>query len=178
MTLQFVQDQFFDENEALFIGQLADYASSHLANRPSFVNETVVFAGRGVVKGTVFTAANHHKRTPHAVKAATGASVEADFSGIVMREYSQDADPSTGELSRRADSMVTLATTGNKTKIAVKANVNIADGDSVYMSIDAAQTPNLPVGEFTNAAAAGVIELTALKFYGAADAGTIARIEL
>ena len=45
------------------------------------------------------------------------------------------------------------------------------------MSVDAAQAPNLPVGEFTNVTGAGVIALTNLQWYKSTAAGDVGIIE-
>ena len=178
MSLQSIQSQVFDESGALFSGQVADFGSAQNANIRTFVNESVISPGEGVVKGTLISENNHSIRTPYKIKRPVGGSDDADFVGIVMRSEAFIIDDLTNELVRRVDSLTSIAERGSGVIIGIPTTVQIAHDDDVYLSIDAAQSPNLPVGQFTNAAGAGVVLLTGSKWYGAAAANTVARIKL
>lgn len=178
MSLNFIQNEVFDEFGALFPGQIADFGSNQSPAIRTFVNETIVGPGEGVVEGTVLGVNEGNVRTPFTIKRPVGGSVDADFVGCVVRTESFLIDDSTNEVFRPADSVVGIAERGSGVIIGQETPVTIAHGDDVYLSIDPAQSPNLPVGKFTNAAGAGVVLLTGPQWYGAAAAGTVGRIQL
>ncbi len=181
MPRQSVQEGYFDAPLAGFPGQLVDFGASNDNYVRGFPAEGAVIGGRGVVKGAAIDldAANPlNQPAPYAVKAPTGASVEADFVGIVVRT---EAMTNVGDPAEAAYADLTMASVTHQQAagalIYVKAPVAVAADDPVYMSVDAAQAPNLPVGEFTNAAGLGVIQLTKLKWHKSAAAGEIGVIE-
>lgn len=174
-----IQTAVYDTFTDLYPGQFADMGSATLTkeNR-AYKNETPVSPGEAAVKGVVNPANDRSVLTPFKVKRPIAASVDADFVGIVVRSENFEVNQVTGQLERRANSLVTVTERGSGAVIAVVANAAVSDGDNVYMSINAAAAPNLPVGQFTNAAAAGVVLLTGSKWYGAAASGTIGKIKL
>ena len=179
MARQSVQDGYFDAFAAGFPGQIADYGSAGRNSVRDYPAEGDVIGGRGVVKGAGIDldAANPlNQPAPFKVKAPTGASIEADFVGIVVRTESMTNVSDEAAYADLTMASVTNASVGG-VNIFVKTPVAIAQDDPVYMSIDAAQAPNLPVGEFTNVTGAGVIQLTKLQWYKSAAAGGVAIIE-
>lgn len=170
--MQFVQNKYFDRPQALYPGQLADYASNTLAQgvRSYATAEQIIF-GRGVVKGTPyvndFVEPAGHIQTPYPVRmpVASGTpSVEADFVGIAvlplgaMGPASGDGAPRTNSL--RPETMIPVAERYSGVIIAVEipASVTIVDGGAVYLV--------LADGTFHNASGAGRILIPDLVWYG------------
>lgn len=182
MARQSVQSGYFEAPLAAFPGQLADFGTSNDNYVRGYPAEGAVIGGRGVVKGTAIDLdANSNplnQPAPYTVKAPDGASVEADFVGIVIRTEAMTnvGDPAEAAYADKTMASATHQQAGGAL-VYVKAPVAIAADDPVYMSVDAAQAPNLPVGEFTNAAGAGVIQLTKLKWHKSAAAGEVGIIE-
>lgn len=178
MSLTQVQSTFYDTPGALYPGQLADLASLALTREiRSYIAEDSVYAGRGCVKGAN-VAQDDHMLTPFAVKHPLAGSVLADVVGIVVRREANDAVGASDEASnRKSKTMVAVASLGSGALIGaeVPAGITVAHGDPVYMSVSHA---TIPVGKFSNAAAAGLIAITGATWYGAAAAGTIGRIKL
>lgn len=177
-----VQLGYFDATERLYPGQLADFGTSQDYSTRGFPAETELVAGRGAVIGTeiaIDAATNPlNQPAPYTLKAPVGASVDADFVGVVVRTEAC-TNSANDEASYAAKTMATATyKRGDGAVIGAIANAAVSAGDPVYMSVDAAQAPNLPVGEFTNAAGAGVILITGIKWHAQAAAGTIGRIEL
>lgn len=182
MTRTAVQLGYFDGTDRLYPGQLADFGTSQDYSTRGYPAETELVAGRGAVKGTdIVTDPNANpmnQPAPFTLKAPDGASVDADFIGIVVRTEACTNNAS-DEASYAANTMATATyKRGDGAIIGAKANVAVAADDPVYMSINAGAAPNLPVGEFTNAAGAGVILITGAKWHAQAAAGTVGRIEL
>jgi hypothetical protein len=182
MTRSSVQSGYYDGIDRLYPGQIADFGTSQDNSTDSYPAETEVIAGRGVVKGAAITTdANTNpmnQPAPYKVKAPVGASVSADFLGIAVRTEAC-TNSSDDEAAYASNTMATVVVrSGTGSIIGAKANVAVAAGDPVYMSVDAAQAPNLPVGEFTNTNAAGVTQITGATWYAQAAAGTVGRIEL
>lgn len=175
-----VQDGYFDAPLAGFPGQLADFGTSLDYSVRGYPAEGAVIGGRGAVRGTdidIDPDANPlNQPAPFTIKAPDGATVAADFVGIVVRTESM-----TNVNDEAAYANETMASaTFRRAKgalVYVKNSVAVAAGDDVYMSIDEAQVPNLPVGEFTNATGAGVIQIPDLQWFKQAAAGGVAIIE-
>lgn len=177
MTLQAVQTTVYDTFGALYAGQLANYGSNALVSAVrSFRTETQIVFGRGVVKGTVNTQ-NAPVRTPYGVKTPLAGSVLADFVGIGILTESSSSDANNNATTIRATTMVPVAELGSGAIVGanVPAGITIAHGDPVFMSVSHA---TIPVGEFSNAAATGLIEITGATWYGAAAASTVGRIKV
>jgi len=181
MSRDAVQLGYFDATDRLYPGQIADFATSRDNSTRGFPAETELVAGRGAVRGTDIIIDNDNpmnQPAPYTLKAPDGATVDADFIGIVIRTESC-TNSGDDEAAYAANTMATATyKRGDGHVIGAKTSVAVAAGDPVYMSIDVAQAPNLPVGEFTNAAGAGVIEITGIKWHAQAAAGTVGRIEL
>lgn len=175
MSLQYVQNSYNDRPQALYAGQLADYASNSLAKgvRGYRLEGPGLYFGRGVVKGTLngaFTSTTEQVSTPYGVKppVASGTpSVDADFVGILVLELGGQGPTgitnNAGPVGPRKDkTMNAVAERGSGVIIGaeVPANVTIAHGDPVYLV--------LADGTFHKAAAAGRILLTTSTWYGAA----------
>jgi len=172
----YFQLTFTDGPGSLYPGQIAD-SGTHMLNEEvrSYATETLVWAGRGVVKGALNTQADP-LLTPYKVKQPLAGSVFADFVGIVVRSHSMPGDDVNQEArTSRATTMVPVAILGSKAIIGaeVPTGITVAHGDPVYMSVSHA---SIPVGKFSNAAATGLIAITGATWYGAAAAGTIGRI--
>lgn len=177
MTISAVQTAFYDTFGALYAGQLADYASNALAKQiRSFRTENVIVFGRGVVKGTVNTQ-NAPATTPYGVKTVLAGSVLADVVGIAILTQSSSSNATNDAVTLRAETMTPVAELGSGAIVGavVPAGITIAHGDPVYMSVSHA---TIPVGAFSNAAAAGLIAITGSTWYGAAAAGTVGRIKI
>jgi hypothetical protein len=176
--MDFVQTTFTDTPGPLYPGQIAD-SGTYSTNEEirSYRTETVLYVGRGVVKGTA-NAQNDSILTPYGVKTPLAGSVLADIVGIAVRLSSVGADANGVATSNRATQMWPIAETGSKAHIAaeVPAAITIADGDAVYMSVSHV---SIPVGAFSNAAATGMVgPIVGAKWVGAAAATTIGRIEI
>lgn len=177
-----VQEGYFDGLDRLYPGQIADFGTSQDYSTRGYPAETELVAGRGAVKGTAIVtdpdANPMNQPAPYTLKAPIGASVDADFVGIIVRTEAC----TNSALEEAAYAANTMATStykrGDGAIIGAIANAAVVADDPVYMSVDAAQAPNLPVGEFTNAAGAGVVLITGIKWHAQAAAGTTGRIEL
>lgn len=177
MSLTSVQTAVFDTFGSLFAGQLADYATNTLNRQVlSFRTETVITFGLGVVKGTA-NAQIDPILTPYGVKTPLAGSVLADFVGIAILTESSTVSATNTPVTLRATTMIPVAELGSGAIVGatVPAGITVADGDPVYMSVSHA---SIPVGAFSNAAAAGLIAITGATWYGAAAAGTVGRIKL
>lgn len=182
MPRQSVQDGYFEAPFAGFPGQLADFGTSNDNYVRGYPADGAVIGGRGVVKGADINLDSNlnplNQPAPYKVKAPIGASVAADFAGIVIRT---EAMTNVGDPAEAAYADLTMASVTHQQAagalVFAKAPVAIAADDPVYMSVDAAQVPNLPVGEFTNSADLGVILLTKLKWHKSAAAGGVGIIE-
>tara|TARA_R110000764_G_scaffold90101_4_gene172238 strand:- start:906 stop:1460 length:555 start_codon:yes stop_codon:yes gene_type:complete len=182
MARQSVQDGYFEAPLAAFPGQIADFGTSNDNYVRGFPAAGAVIGGRGVVKGADIdldvNANPLNQPAPYTVKAPVGGSVAADFVGIVIRTEAMTnvGDPAEAAYADKTMASVTHKQAGGAL-VYVKAPVAIAAGDTVFMSVDAAQAPNLPVGEFTNVTGAGVIALTNLQWYKSTAAGDVGIIE-
>lgn len=177
MTLSAVQTAFYDTFGSIYAGQLADSASNALAKAVrNYRTEDVIVFGRGVVKGTA-NAQNDPILTPYGVKTPLAGSLLADFAGIAVLTQSSSSDSSNNAVTVRAETMIPVAELGSGAIVGavVPAGITIVHGDPVYMSVSHA---SIPVGAFSNAAAAGLIAITGATWYGAAAAGTVGRIKL
>jgi len=175
MTMTAVQTAVYDASGAYFPGQLADLASNLSDNGvKSYRTETVLVMGRGVVKGTANTQ-DSGILTPYGVKTPLSGSVLADVVGVALLTPSNTQDSSNNATTVRATTMHPIAELGSKLRVAVKANAAAVHGDPVYMSVSHA---TIPVGEFSNAAATGLIAITGATWYGPAASGSIGRIQL
>lgn len=175
MTVNAVQTAVFDTFAAGYPGQIADIGGAVLSKRiRSFRTETVVVLGRGVVKGTA-NGQNDELLTPYGVKTPLAGSVSADVVGVAVLFGATSSDASNNATTVRATTVVPVSELGSGDIVFVKANATVADGDAVYMSVSDA---GIPVGEFTNAAGAGRIQVTGATWYGAAVSGTVGRIKL
>lgn len=182
MTQTAVQTAFYDAPGALFPGQLADAASAMLNGRVrSFRAESLLNFGRWVVKGTL-NAQTDPIQTPYGIKAPIGSNVLGDFVGIACRPHASITDVNGNGQTVRATQMVPMAEpasagqTGIIVGAEVPAGITIADGDPVYISVSHA---TIPVGACSNAAATGLVGPHATaKWYGAAAAGSVGRIQL
>ncbi len=181
MARQSVQEGYFEAPLAGFPGQLADFGTSNDNTVRGYPAEGDVIFGRGVVKGTDIDldpdANPLNQPSPFTIKAPEAGSVAADFVGIVVRtEAGTNIDDEGGYADLTMASV--MHNHGVGATIYVKTHLAVAQGDPVYMSVDAAALPNLPVGEFSNAAAAGVILLPRLRWFKSAAAGEIGIIEV
>lgn len=175
MTLQAIQTAVFDTFQAGYPGQIADIGGAVLAKRiRSFRTETVIVLGRGVVKGTA-NGQNDELLTPYGVKTPLAGSVSADIVGIAVLYGATSSDASNNATTIRATTVAPVVELGSGEIIFAKANATAVDGDAVYMSVSHA---TIPVGEFTNAAGAGLILVTGATWYGAAAAGSVGRIKV
>lgn len=177
MTLQAVQTAVYDTFNPLFAGQLSNYGSNTLTvGVRNYRSETVLFLGRGVVKGTANTQ-NGPVRTPYGVKSPLAGSVLADFVGIAVLNAATSSDASNNAVTIRTETMVAVAELGSGAIIGadVPAGITVAHGDPVYMSVSHA---SIPVGKFSNAADTGLIAITGATWYGPAAASTVGRIKL
>lgn len=177
MSLQAVQTAVYDTFAALFAGQLADYGSNTLAKAVrSFRTEDVVVFGRGVVKGTANDQGDPI-RTPYGVKTPLAGSVADDIVGIAILTESSTSNASNLPVTVRATTMIPVAElfSGCIVGAEVPAGVTVVHGDQVYMSVS---HTTIPVGAFTNASGAGLIEVPGATWYGAAAASTVGRIFL
>lgn len=176
--MDYVQTTFTDAPGPLYPGQIVDSGTSSLNEEVrSYRTETLIYPGRGVVKGTA-NAQNDQILTPYGVKHPLAGSVLADIVGVAVRLSNSSADANGVATSNRTTQMWPIAELGSKAHIAaeVPTGITIADGDAVYMSVSHA---SIPVGQFSNAAAAGMIgPIVGAKWVGAAAATTIGRIEL
>lgn len=182
MTLTAVQTAVYDTFNALFAGQLADYASDTLTRQvksylvESSATDANIVVGRGLVKGTV-NAQGDPILTPHKVKGVAAGSLLADFVGIYVRHELTTQNASNEAVPVRIPTVLPVAELGSGAIVGaiVPAGVTIVHGDPVYMSVSHV---SIPVGQFSNAAADGLIAITGATWYGAAAAGTIGRIKL
>jgi len=180
MTLSAVQTAVYDTFGPLYAGQLADSGSlmmnQFVRNYRTEAGVGPLVMGRGVVKGTA-NVPSDPILTPYAVKGVLAASVDADFVGILVLNQATDSDANNEAVPVRTPTMVAVAERGSKAVIGayVPAGITIAHGDPVYLSVSHA---SIPVGQFSNAAAAGLVLLTGPTWYGAAAAGTVGRISL
>lgn len=183
MARSAVQLGYFDATLRLFPGQIADFGTSWANSTRGYPAETELVAGRGAVFGTAIpvdpNANPLNQPAPFTLKAPDAGSSNSDFIGIVVRTEAC-TNSVDGEAAYAAKTMATSTFRRNGVGdiVGVKANVAVSADDAVYMSIDEAQAPNLPVGEFTNAAGAGVVLITGIRWYADAEAGTVGRIEL
>lgn len=181
MARQSVQDGYFEAPLAGFPGQIADFGSSIDNTVRGYPAEVALVCGLGNVKGTAIDIAAGtnplNQPAPFALKAPLAGSVDADFVGITVRtEACTNVDD---EAAYAAGAMASSTfKRGDGSVIYVKTNAAVVADDPVYMSVDVAAAPNLPVGEFTNAAGAGVILITGIKWHASAPANSIGRIEL
>ena len=177
MALSSVQTTYFDAPGSLYPGQLADSGSALLEKAVrSFRTETILYMGRGVVKGTA-NGQNDPTLTPFGVKTPLSGSVLADFVGIALRTQASSSDANGLATTLRATTMNPVAELGSGAIVGavVPAGITIVHGDPVYMSVSHV---SIPVGEFSNAAATGLIAITGATWYGAAAASTVGRIKL
>ena len=185
MTLSAVQTTFYDTFGPGFPGQLADYGSDTLSTgvksyvAESSVNDANLVVGRAVVKGAA-VAQGDPVTTPFKVKAIAAASVVADLVGIYVRHELTTQNASNDAVPVRIPTMLPIAENNGDAETIiyakVPAGITIADGDPVYVSVSHA---TIPPGEFSNAAAAGLIgPWTGATWYGAAAASTVGRIRL
>lgn len=175
MTITAVQTAVFDTFQAGYPGQVADIGGALLSKRiRSFRTETQIVLGRGVVKGTA-NGQNDELYTPYGVKTPLAGSVSADVVGIAVLYGATSSDANNNAVAFRATTIVPVAELGSADIIFVKTNTTQVDGDPVYMSVSHA---TIPVGEFSNAAATGLILVTGAVWYGASAAGTVGRIKI
>ncbi len=177
MALTSVQTAVFDTFGALYAGQVSDYGSNSLESGiRSFRAEGSPILGRGVVKGTVNTQ-DGSILTPFGVKTPLAGSVLADVVGIAVLNDVSISDANNNPTTVRDNTMIAVAERGSKVIIGAKvpAGITIVHGDPVFMSVSHA---SIPVGEFSNAAATGLIAITGATWYGAAAATTVGRIFL
>ena len=175
---------FSDSFEALFPGQLAESVaiySNKALNR--FSTQTAVFVGRGVVQGDVFDPAvtlAPNQNPAFRVQAPLIASVDGDFVGIAVRNANvvQNSPGTPSEAIYGIDRIATIATRGDGTIIGAQTTVAITEGDDVYMAVNPVNAASIGVGEFTNAAGAGLIQILGTSWIGSALANTVARIRL
>lgn len=180
MSLNAVQSTVFDTFGSLYAGQLPDHGvQSNPLGVNTYRTESILFAGRGVVKGTP-NAQDDPLLTAFGVKAPLAGSVVADVVGIAVWTQGMNTDANNNAVTFRATTVHAIAErstiSGEKNRIGARAWATVAHGDPVYMSVS---DGTIPVGEFTNASGAGRIgPLTGMTWYGAAASGTIGRIEL
>jgi hypothetical protein len=182
MARQSVQSGYFEAPLAGFPGQIADFGTSTDNAVRGFPAETELVAGLGNVKGAAIDldadANPLNQPAPYQLKAPLVGSVDADFVGITIRTEAC-TNSANDEAAYAAGAMASSTfKRGDGAIVYVKTNLAVVADDDVYMSINAGAAPNLPVGEFTNAAGAGVIQITGIKWHASAPANSIGRIEL
>lgn len=176
-----VQSGYYDASAPRFPGQICDHGTSISYSTRGYPAEGELRVGRGCVKGTVLAAGGEmNAPAPHSIKTPVAGSVLADFIGVVVRTEacSNDAD---GNAIYKTETMATSTFgIGSGKIIAVKTNAAVTHGQAVYMSVNAAIAPNLPAGEFHNAAgsAGATIAITGATWFGSHASGAIGMIQL
>ena len=175
-----VQTSYNDAPAALFPGQLADGATIRSEGTRSFVAETNVVCGRGVVVGAANT--SHHSAEPFQVKAPVAGSVLADFKGVLVRhEGARDLNRGVGvqSVGHFADEMTSvLIKRGDGQRIGVLiTEAGVTAGDAVEMCV--APSGTLVEGDFHNAnIATKTIAITGATWVFTASVGDVGVIEL
>lgn len=174
-----VQLTYTDGPGPRFPGQI-DNAADYMFNSElrSYVLQTLVAAGRWVVRGTPVIGTADPVQTPFPVKAVLAGSVLADLVGVVIRTANMSGDANGLAVQTRVPTMQAVADLSSEAIIGaqVPAGITIVHGDPVYVSVSHA---TIPVGEMSNAAATGLIgPVVGATWYGAAAAGTVGRVRL
>ena len=172
-----VQDDYFDNFSEGFPGQIA--TRPDLALEAGYPAEADFGVGLGVVKGAAITetaGVYNNIVAPYAVTLPDGASVAADFVGIVIRNSSTKNDVNGNPIWEAKD----LAPIMREGKIFVTANQNVAGDDPVWLIIADNGGHGFEIGSFANAdlGNADTILIPNAKFWKAASAGDVAIIEL
>ncbi len=175
-----VQDAYFDASGAGYPGQIADFGTSSDYSVVGAPAEGNLYVGRAYIKGTDIEPGTINRSLGYTVKAVTALSVAADVLGIVIRTESAHNDanglPYYGDLEMASISQPGAGPQG----FSYFANAHgiIAVDDPVYVSIDAALS-SIPLGEFSNAAGAGLVgPVVGWKWKFAAADGSVGVIQI